>query len=407
MFSPYRTILGHPGSLAFSLTGWFARLPLSMVGLGLVLLVSATTGSYGLAGTISASYVIAAAVLAPVQARLVDRHGQHLVLPLIAALNAVALGGLIVAVRAGVASPLPQALAAVAGASGPLVGSYVRARWTHLLEGKPELHTAFALEALLDEVVFMVGPPLVTLLATTVSPVAGLVTAIVAGVVGACLLAAQRRTQPPVHRPGSGQQVKPPLGWPVLGPVVVACAGLGALFGSAEVVVVAVASDAGHRSASGLLLAGWATGSMLSALALGAMRLRMPPMKRFRLGAASIAATMLPLPFIGHLGVLGVVLFLAGFAISPTLVASMAVVQRTVPPARLNEGMAWTTTGMAAGVAAGAAVAGQVVDAAGGRAGFYVPLTAGVVTVLVAFVARAPRRGAPADVTEPVELTTT
>ncbi len=395
MFTPYRTILRLPGTLAFSTTAWIARLPMSMVGIGIVLLVSSATGSYALAGSVSASFVIAAAVLAPLQARLVDRHGQHLVILALTALNAVAMGGMVVAVRADAPSPVPQALAAVAGAAAPLVGSYVRARWSHLLEGRPELQTAFALEALLDELVFMIGPPLVTVLATSVSPEAGLVTAVAAGVVGGLLLAAQKGTQPPVHRVRTGHGPKPSLGWTTLGPIVVACAGLGALFGSAEVVVVAVATDAGNRQASGLLLAGWATGSMLSALIVGALRQRMPAMTRLRIGAVVLAATIVPLPFIGSLGVLGVVMFLAGFAISPTLVATMSVVERAVPPSRLTEGMAWTVTGMAAGIASGAAIAGQVIDAAGGRAGFFVPLAASVLTAAVVLVGRAPNR--PAD----------
>ena len=347
----------------------------------------------------SAAFILAAAVLAPVQARLVDRYGQHRVIPLLAALNAVAMGALIVAVQAGAPTAVPLALAVVAGAAGPLVGSYVRARWTHLLEGRPELQTAFALEALLDELVFMIGPPLVTVLATAVSPVAGLVTAVAAGVLGAVLLAAQRHTQPPVRPAHASRRFKPKLNWPTLGPVVVACAGLGVLFGSAEVVVVAVSSEAGHRAAAGLLLAGWATGSMLSALVIGTLRLRMPPMTRLRVGATVLAATLVPLPFIGSLGVLGVVMFLAGFAISPTLVATMAVVERAVPASRLTEGMAWTFTGMAAGVAAGAAIAGQVIDAAGGRTGFLVPLVAALLTAVVAFAGRAPHPdGPPADV---------
>jgi len=401
MPTPYRTILSLPGALAFSATGWVARLPISMVGLGLVLLVSSSTGSYGLAGSVSAAYVIAGALFAPVQARVVDRHGQHRVLPVLAGLNAVAMGALIVAVRGGAPSPVPQLLAATTGAVGPLIGSYVRARWTHLLEGRGELHTAYALEALLDEVVFMVGPPLVTFLATGVSPVAGLVVAVAAGVLGTLLLAAQRATEPPAHPVRRGNRDKPRLGWAGLVPLVVACFGLGTLFGSADVVVVAVASEAGQRAAAGLLIAGWATGSMLAALVLGMLRPRSHPLTRLRLGATALAATTLPLPFIDHLGLLAVAVFLAGFATSPTLVAVTAVVERTVPPARLTEGMAWTSTGMSAGVAAGAALAGQVIDAAGGHAGFFVTVSAGILT---AVVTAAGRRGR-AD--QPVVLTTT
>ena len=358
MFRPYRTILSLPGAFAFSAIGWYARLPMSMLGIGIVLLVSAKTGSYGLAGTVAATSVLAAAAAAPFQARVVDRFGQGRVLPLLAGISGTALSGLIVAVQTGAQTPIPHLLAAVAGATGPLIGSYVRARWTHLLEGRPELHTAFALEALLDEVVFMVGPPVVTLLATAVHPTAGLLTAVFTGVTGALLFANQRRTEPPANRRQSGHGAQPPLPWASLGPLTAASAGLGILFGAAEVVVVAVASEAGQRAMSGVLLALWATGSMLAALIVGVVKPRGTLLTRFRVHAGVLALTLVPMPFIGHLGLLGGVMFLAGFAISPTLVALMAVIARISPATRLNEGMAWTHAGLAAGVAAGAAVAG-------------------------------------------------
>lgn len=390
MLGPYRTILRMPGTLAFSSIGWFARLPMSMVGLGIVLLVSAATGSYALAGSVSAAYIVGAAVFGPLQARLVDRLGQAKVLPAIAVLNALALGGLVLAVQAGIGAPLPQALALIAGSTSPVIGSYVRARWTHLLEGRSELHTAYALEALLDEVVFMIGPPLATLLATALDPAAGLVAALVFGLIGALLLAAQRRTEPPVYQRSRDGTTKRPLGWSALGPAVVACVGLGALFGSVEVVVVAVTTEQGQRPFSGVLLAIWATGSMLSALIIGTLRLRSTAFTRFRIGATAMALTMLPLPFISHLGLLGVVLFLAGFAISPTMIAAIGIVERTVHASRRNEGIAWVSTGLNAGVALGAAIVGPVIDGFGGSVGFFVPLGAGLLAAGVAWIGRSP-----------------
>ncbi|HEY6737608.1 MAG TPA: MFS transporter, partial [Actinopolymorphaceae bacterium] len=269
MPQPYRTILGLPGALAFSSFGWLARLPISMVGLGFVLLVSARTGSYGLAGTVSAAYVLAAAVAAPLQARLADRLGQHKIILGFAHAYSLAIGSTIVVVEAGLSTPYPQVLAGLAGAASPQIGAYVRARWAHLLKGKPELQTAFALEALLDEVVFMVGPPLVTVLATSFSPVAGLIAAIVSGLVGSVLLASHRRSEPPVHGEDGAASARRPLGWATLAPVILACVGLGVLFGGNEVVVVAFASEQRARSVSGVLLAIWAAGSMLAALILG------------------------------------------------------------------------------------------------------------------------------------------
>ena len=60
--------------------GLVARLPISMVGLGIVLMVSAATGSYGIAGAVSAAFMIANAGFAILQGRLLDRLGQRRVL---------------------------------------------------------------------------------------------------------------------------------------------------------------------------------------------------------------------------------------------------------------------------------------------------------------------------------------
>ena len=87
MFTTYRRVLTLPGALVFSGSGLVARLPISMVSLGIVLLVSTRTGSYSLAGTVAAAYLIANALFAVPQARLIDRLGQSRVLPLAAAVS--------------------------------------------------------------------------------------------------------------------------------------------------------------------------------------------------------------------------------------------------------------------------------------------------------------------------------
>src|SRR5688572_22613189 len=81
MLSSYRRILAVPGALLFSATGLVARLPLSMESLGIVLLVVAETGSYGLAGSLAAATTIANAIASIVQGRYLDRLGQPRVLP--------------------------------------------------------------------------------------------------------------------------------------------------------------------------------------------------------------------------------------------------------------------------------------------------------------------------------------
>lgn len=81
MLDSYARVLRRPGALAFSSAALVARLPISMVGLGIVLLVQERTGSYGLAGTVAAVFVLAEAAFAVLHGRWVDHFGQSRVLP--------------------------------------------------------------------------------------------------------------------------------------------------------------------------------------------------------------------------------------------------------------------------------------------------------------------------------------
>ncbi len=390
MLSPYRRVLAMPGALMFSMSGLVARLPISMVSLGIVLLVSLRSGSYGYAGTVSASYVIAAAATSPAQGRLADRFGQHRALPPTITVFAAALVALIVAIELAAPTPVPHLLAALAGAALPQIGPCIRARWAALLSGTSQLQTAYAFEAMVDEAVFIVGPVLVTVLATDVHPLAGLAATAALGVVGTYALAGQRGTEPTVRRHDRANGSRPPLGWRVLAPVALATMCLGALFGATEVVTVAFAREHGHGGVTGVLLATWALGSLLAGLITGLVDWRAAAATRFRWGMSAMAMVMLPLPLAGNLLVLAGLLFLAGFAISPTLVATMSLVEATVPASRLTEGISWVTTGIAAGLAPGAAVAGHVIDVRGASFAFLVPACAGLLGAMVALATRRP-----------------
>src|SRR4029450_7412180 len=110
--------------------GLVARLPLSMAGIGIVLLVSLTTGSFGQAGLLTAVVTLTAAVVAPLWGRVIDRVGQGRVLLLAALINNLSLAVLIIAIE--LAWPLAVSVAAAVGigAGFTLAGSAVRTRWT-------------------------------------------------------------------------------------------------------------------------------------------------------------------------------------------------------------------------------------------------------------------------------------
>ena len=388
LLSAYRQVLSRPGAAAFSASGFLARLPISMVTLGIVLMVSARTDSYGLAGGISAAFVIASCLAALLQGRLIDRLGQARVLLPGVMVCSISLSLLVWAVEAGHRVPLPHVFAALAGATMPAVGAAVRARWTHVLDSSAQRQTAFALEAVVDECIFMAGPPLATVLATTVDPAAGLVAAIGSGLVGTVIFCSLRATEPPAHPSRSHQGAAGDMPWGPLMPVALIALALGGLFGSTEVVTVAFAERLGDKAIAGVLLALWALGSLVAGVITGAVHWRTGPATRMRLGVVALTALMAPTPLIGSAVAMGVLLFLAGFAIAPTLIAEISFIEQTVPPGRLTEGIAVLHTAMAAGIAPGAALAGVVVDAHGPHVAYLVPIASGLIGVLAAIATR-------------------
>ncbi|AXI79826.1 MFS transporter [Peterkaempfera bronchialis] len=402
MLSTYRQIFAAPGSLAFSTTGLLSRLPISMTGIGIVTMLSQLRGAYGLAGAVTATLALAAAVLGPQVSRLVDRYGQRRVALPATVLTMVSATALLLCARLE-APDWTLFLGAAGMGAMPSVGSMVRARWAHLYRSDPALlHTAYSFEAVMDEICFIVGPILAIGLATSVFPEAGVLLAGVFLTVGVALFSAQRRTEPPVHpreqhSPGSAIRSK------ALQVLVLTFVATGAIFGAVEVVTVAFAQEQGHTALSSAVLAVYALGSCLAGAVFGVFKPKGPMSRRFLLGVSLMAVSMLPLLLVGNLVALAVALFVAGLSISPTMVTTMGMVERLVPATKLNEGMTWTTTGLAVGVAVGSSVGGWTVDRAGASTGYWVPVVAGSLAAVTAFLGARRLRSAPEQEAERVE----
>jgi len=395
MLQPYRDVLARPGAFAFSSAGVLARLPMSMVGIAVVLAVSEIYGSYGLAGQITAVYVILHAICAPFLARLVDRHGQARVMRPAITVATVGMCGFVVAILVE-AHPVWLFLAAVVtGASIGSVGALVRARWTHVLRDPRAIHTAYSLEAALDEFVFVVGPIVATLLATNVAPTAGLWVPTVAVLVGGLLLLAQRATEPPVVRrgpEGRGGSILASGGMVVL---TIVFAGIGSIFGANDVATVAFAEEKGAKSAAGLVLAVFALGSMISGLGYGLRHWLSPLWLRFGIGVVGLGIGTSFFLLVTSVPVLAAVMFVTGFSIAPTLVNGNALVQDLVPREKLTEGLTWVGTALGVGVSIGAAVAGAAIDRVGSHGGFLVVIGSAAVAVAAALVALPTLRAGP------------
>jgi MFS family permease len=394
---PYAEIFSIPRAWRFSVAGVIGRLPMSMYGLGTVLLISAGTGRYGLAGTVAAVSALGNALCAPQLGRLVDRLGQHRVLVPICVIFALSVAGLVAAVQLRLPDWTLFACGIVGGATMPQLGPMARARWSVLLAGTPRLHTAFSIESIADELCFIVGPAAVTLLATQVHPAAGVATAAICCLGGTLWFAAQRATEPPVTSagdsptspalPGGGlsrlRNRSFSLAAPGLVVLVPAYLFLGTMFVSVDLSTVDFAARSGYKPLAGVILGCYALGSATGGLWYGSRSWRAPAWKRLAVTLSLTVAGVCTFWAMPDLLVLAIVIYLCGLTIAPTLIAGYSLLESTARPGRATEAMSWLGTGISVGVALGATAVGFILDAFGPRWGYAFAAAAGVTTVVI------------------------
>jgi predicted MFS family arabinose efflux permease len=258
----------------------------------------------------------------------------------------------------------------------------IRVRWTHLLRGGSHLPTALAMESVVDEFVFIVGPVLVTFLSTTGHATSGVVTAFTLATVGSLLFAAQGRTEPPPggHESRSGPSAMRTPGLRVL---FVVGASVGAILGTLEIALVGFADQAGARSMSGLLIAGLAVGSMASGIGWGTVRWRLSLRRRLAGVLALLTVCSIPLLLVRDIATMVPFVVLAGVAVSPSLISSFTLAELLVPRCAVTEAFTWIGTALGLGVAIGASVAGKIVDESGANAAFLVATAAAAIAAVV------------------------
>ncbi|GGL26866.1 MFS transporter [Planomonospora parontospora] len=381
MVGPYRELFSTPGVKGFVISGFVGRMPMSMLGLGIIVLVETLTGSYGMAGAVAATVSVSYAVAAPFSGRLVDKFGQARVIVPLTFAHGSALIALMLCAQAGAPAWTLFASGLVAGATAVSLGALVRARWAHVLSGSDRLHTAFSFESVADEVIFVAGPALATSLATMVNPYVGLIVVVVCALVGTVAFALQRGSEPPVLRGGthSGTPITIP------GVALLSCVflGMGAVFGSVDLITVAFAEERGAPVAGGLLLSALAAGSLVSGLWYGARPWKLSLRTRFVRALGTFAAGLTPVFLVGDLRVMAVALFVAGLSISPTIITGYALIERLVPARLLTEGMSWLSTAIGFGVALGAWAAGRLTDLFGASNAYAFPFLCALLAAAV------------------------
>jgi predicted MFS family arabinose efflux permease len=296
-------------------------------------------------------------------------------------------------------------LVGLAGSVHPAIGSMVRARWACAATDADRLRSAFALESIIDELIFTIGPLVTAFLAFRYSLPLPLLVSAVIGLVGALVLAAQRSTEPPPSLatvdPGT-HVARSALRMPGMTRLVFSAVGIGGVFGTYEVAVVAFTKQAGEAGASGIVLGLWAAGSMVGGLVFGSRRWRRPLPAQLVVLTGVMCLVLIPAPFVRTVPALAVSAAIAGAAVAPSLIALFSLSERLVPPRLLTEGLTWTNSGLVVGFAAGTTIGGAMIDAHGTSWAFVLPCLSAATSFVTAALGHGVLQAASADRREPL-----
>ncbi|MEU2735345.1 MFS transporter [Streptomyces sp. NPDC007095] len=363
--------------LAGTLTG---RLPNATAAIAVVLFVRAEGGTYSLAGALAAVYGVGNAVGQPLLGRLVDLYGQprvQLPAPLVSAL------GMGVFAFSGT-DPLPVAYLSmvVAGLFTPPLEGGLRALWPSVLRREEQVHTAYAMDAVAQEVMFTVGPLLLTLCASLWSARAALLILNVVGVLGALSVV----LSPPSRAWRSAPREAHWLG-ALRSPGLLALLGaflfVGIALGSITVAAVSYADDHGGDAVYGWLMAAVGLGALVGGTAYGARRWSGAPERRLRGLVALLAVCYLPLVLMPGAVAMTALAALAGVFLAPCIACAFIIVDRHAPRGTVTEAFSWLVTTFTVGASVGTGLAGPVVERGGAVWGFALPGAAGAAALVV------------------------
>ncbi|MGN6198626.1 MFS transporter [Humibacter sp.] len=380
-FRAYGRLLSVPSRTLMVVAGLLARTPIAVLGFGFLYFAHASTGSYALGGLTSGLAIASMGLVGPLAGRVADRRGQRQLLLASAITHPIAIAGAIACGYLGSMVGL-VIMSVFCGVTVAPVGAFMRARWSAIVEDTFLLRTAYAIEGVADEIVWVFGPAVAAFLAAGVAPAGGLVLSGIIGPLGALFLRMMPDAKPVAvtehaHRPGQLLRSAP---FVIL---LIASFATGIGFGINDLSIVSLASANGVPELAGTVLTAYSIGSASGGFLFGALSTRLGS-RQMLVGTALALfvtwASLALLPGIWWFYPLGV---LAGATIAPFFIAVNHIAHEIVSPAIITEALAWLNTLVICGMSLGSFTGGLINDAAGPRTAFVVVACAAAVPILL------------------------
>lgn len=396
LLARYRAFFAQPDVVRLVAMALVARMPLGTQNLALLLHVRGLTDSFAIAGFAVGTFLAAAAVTAPLVGRIVDRMGPRAPLLVTGVVSPLALVALLAARPLALSPLLMYVAAGLAGAFTPPITVLTRTLWRHRFDRDPDSQrTAFAVDAILVEVAFTLGPALIALLVAVADATAAFALAI-----GFTTLAVPVFLASPAMRywkldPDAERHLLGPLTAPRLLVVYAVTTFLTMSLGLLEVGYPGHAAAAGATALAGVLLAVNSVGSAIGGFAYGGARLAMPVEAQLRRSLLLLAVAVGVQTFVDGIWPLAALAFVAGAFIAPSLTAVTMLTAANAPPRYATEAFTWSSTCIVTGIGAGMALGGQLVERFDAHAVFLASALAALVAAIVALGLRATSPPAP------------
>lgn len=395
----YAAFVRQPDVRALLLASLFTRMPVGMVGFAMLMFLREALGSFALAGSAVGINFVAAAIAAPVQGRLIDRHGPRRILAVTSVVSPLALTALLYTANSAAPFAIIAIAAAVAGAFANPITTLTRTVWRHMFHTEEDRRTAFSLDAVTIEVNFALGPAIAAGILSTLGPTVAFTVAILV-VIGAVIVFVASPAMR--YLPKGEAQVQRHLLGPLtdgrLVRVFLTTFGLTVCFGLLEVGYPAFGTALAAPAIGGILLSVNSLGSATGGALYGGLHFRAPVERQF-----AAAMGLMSLPLLLHAWIdatipFAIVAFFAGALIAPSIAAQSVLVSRLAPARYATEAFTWSSTFIVLGLGAGMALGGWMVEAVGIKPAFAAGAAIAAAMALVALtIAPARTARAPGD----------